>query len=243
MKIGDNEALRERLAGEYVLGTLRGGARRRLERWLTEDAALRRAVAEWQDRLAPLAQLPPAQAPGPQVWLGIARQLRLAEPAPGQVPAPTWQFWRNPSLAFWRGLGMASSAVAALLVVTLALVLNGRAPQAPVINYLATLTDEQARTALLLTADSGHRVLTVRVLAAAPVAADKSLQLWAVPVKGAPRSLGVLVGKDNRLALPANAVGGDVALLAVSLEPKGGSPDPRGPTGPILYKGNWLRGL
>jgi anti-sigma-K factor RskA len=30
-------------------------------------------------------------------------------------------------------------------------------------------------------------------------------------------------------------------MLAVSLEPKGGSPDPNGPTGPILYKGNWVR--
>jgi anti-sigma-K factor RskA len=32
-----------------------------------------------------------------------------------------------------------------------------------------------------------------------------------------------------------------VALLAISLEPKGGSPDPNGPTGPVLYKGGWAR--
>jgi anti-sigma-K factor RskA len=30
-------------------------------------------------------------------------------------------------------------------------------------------------------------------------------------------------------------------VLAVSLEPKGGSPNPRAPSGPILYKGGWVR--
>ncbi|MBA5685962.1 anti-sigma factor [Rugamonas apoptosis] len=236
MKIGGNDNLREQLAAEYVLGTLRGGARRRFEHWLTTDAALRRAVAEWQDRLAPLAEFTPAQAPRPQVWQGITRRLQLP------APAPAWAFWRQPPLAFWRGLGLASSALAALLVVVLALVLNGRA-EAPVINYVATLADAQAHPALLLTADSRHRALTVRLLTAAPVAADRSLQLWAVPHQGAPRSLGVLAGRDNRLALPANAIGEDVALLAVSLEPKGGSPDPHGPSGPILYQGPWVRVL
>lgn len=237
MKLGGNDNLREQLAAEYVLGTLRGGARRRFEHWLTADAALRRAVAEWQDRLAPLAELAPAQAPRPQVWQGIARRLQLAGPAQARPS------WRQPTLAFWRGLGLASSAVAALLVVALALVLNGRSPPAPAIDYVATLSDAQAHAALLVTADSRHRALTVRLLAAAPVAADRSLQLWAVPRQGAPRSLGVLAGRDNRLALPANAIGADVALLAVSLEPKGGSPDPRGPSGPILYQGPWLRVL
>jgi anti-sigma-K factor RskA len=32
-----------------------------------------------------------------------------------------------------------------------------------------------------------------------------------------------------------------VPLLAVTLEPKGGSQDPKGPTGPILFKGAWVR--
>jgi anti-sigma-K factor RskA len=231
MNIRDNAPLRDKLAAEYALGTLKGGARRRFEGWMHDDAALRRLVDAWQEKLAPLAEFAPARAPDARVWRGIEQRLNLP-------PALAWwRLWRDDSLAFWRGLGLASSAVAALLVVVLGL----RAPQAPGIDYIATLGDAQARTALLLTADSRRRALTVRVLAAAPVAADKTLQLWAVPKQGAPRSLGVLAGADNRLALPPGATGADVALLAVSLEPKGGSPDPKGPTGPILYKGNWLR--
>jgi anti-sigma-K factor RskA len=231
MNIRDNGPLRERLAAEYVLGTLRHGARRRFEGWMHQDAALRRTTTEWQDRLMSMAQMAPAQQPPAQVWRAIERSLGLAR------PQRAWAFWRNESLAFWRTLGALSTAVAALLV----LVIGMRTLEAPAISYVATLTDEKAQTALLLTADSRHHALTVRMVGNAPVASDKTLQLWAVPKRGKPRSLGVLADHgEHRLALSDQAIGADVALLAVSLEPKGGSPDPNGPTGPILYKGKWL---
>ena len=54
---------------------------------------------------------------------------------------------------------------------------------------MAALSDAQARTALLLTA--------------APVAADKTLQLWAVPKQGAPRHplQGQLAARDVAASL------------------------------------------
>jgi anti-sigma-K factor RskA len=71
---------------------------------------------------------------------------------------------------------------------------------------------------------------------------DRTLQLWAITKAGKPRSLGVLpASRTASLALDARAIGPDVMLLAVSLEAKGGSPDPNGPTGPVLYKGSWVR--
>jgi anti-sigma-K factor RskA len=232
MNIRDKEALREKLAAEYVLGTLKGGARRRFEGYMHNDAALRRTVAEWQDRLTPLSEFTPEQTPRAEVWRGIERRLNL-RPA-----APPWQFWRNDSLNFWRGLGVVSSAMAVLLVV----VLTTRTLEAPRIDYVATLTDDKAQTALLLTADRRHQALNVRLVGNAPVASDKTLQLWVVPKQGHPRSLGILADRGEvKLALTDSATSGDVMLLAVSLEPKGGSPDPNGPTGPILYKGNWVR--
>jgi anti-sigma-K factor RskA len=231
MNIRDNEALRDKLAAEYVLGTLKGGARRRFEGWMHDDAALRRTTMEWQDRLAPLAEFSTAKTPRARVWRELERRLNLAR------PASLWRFWRNESLAFWRSLGVASTAIATLLLALTTYQMN-----APAIDYVAALTDEQAHTALVLTADSRHRALNVRLVGNAPVASDKTLQLWAVPKRGNPRSLGVLAARGEiKLALAASAIGADVALLAVSLEPKGGSPDPNGPTGPILYKGQWLR--
>ena len=48
-------ALADRLAAAYVLGTLRGPARRRFEALLPAHPALRTAVAAWQGRLVPLS--------------------------------------------------------------------------------------------------------------------------------------------------------------------------------------------
>lgn len=232
MNFRDKPELRQRLAAEYVVGTLRGHARRRFEGWMHNDAALRRSVAEWEDKLMPMAEFAPGQVPPARVWRAIERRLNLSRRGAGG--------WSGDAAGFWRWLGLGASAVAAVLAFVL---VTGR-PDAPAVDYVAALTDDKAQTALLLTADGRRRRLDVRLVAAAPVPADRQLQLWAVPKAGAPRSLGLLPGQAQAgLALPAAALADDVALLAVSLEPKGGSPDPKGPTGPILYKGNWVRML
>jgi len=234
MNIGNNPVLCEKLAGEYVLGTLKGGARRRFEALLFADVRVRTAVADWQARLQPLAELSAPRTPPARVWQGIERRLGLA---PVAQPAAWWQFWRSPGTRIWGGLAVTASAAAVLLAVQLA----GR-PGAPALQQVATLTDEQARTALVVAADAARGRIDVRVAQGVTVPADRTLQLWAIDTAGKPRSLGIL--PDNRsasLALDARAVGADVMLLAISLEPKGGSPDPNGPTGPILYKGSWVR--
>lgn len=230
MNLRGKERLRERLAAEYVLGTLRGQARRRFEGYMHDDAALRHTVAQWQDRLGAMAEFVPALAPHRQVWRAIETRLALRQ-------APSWQFWRHGAMAYWRTLGVSASMVAALLLVA---VVQER--REPAVSDIATLTDEQARTALLVLADRERELLTVRLLETRALGPEQVLQLWAVPQQGKPRSLGVLEG-GRQLVLPLTrqALGADVALLAVSLEPAGGSPDPGGPTGPILYKGGWVR--
>ena len=230
MNLRGKSTLRDRLAAGYVLGTLRGHARRRFEGYLHGDAALRRTVAEWNDRLGAMAEFVPAAAPRSQVWRTIETRLGLRK-------APAWQFWRHGSLGYWRTLGVTSSMVAALLLVA---VMHERST--PTISDIATLSDDQARTALLVLADRDHKRLTVRLVETPSLTPDQVLQLWAVPRDGKPRSLGLLEG-GRQLALPLTrqALGADVALLAVSLEPAGGSPNPDGPSGPILYKGGWVR--
>ena len=242
MNIRDNPQLCDKLAAEYVLGTLRGGARRRFERYLRDDAVLQRLTAEWQERLMPMAEFTGAQTPRAQVWRAIERRLGLgqAQKRVQQRAHAVWQFWRTESLTFWRSLSLVSLAAALLM----GGVLRSTLVEAPQVDLVATLIDDKARTALLLTADSERRVFTARLVENAPVAADKSLQLWAVPKEGAPRSLGVIPPEGAiELPLTGSAIGDDIATLAVSLEPRGGSPGAGGPTGPILYKGNWVRML
>lgn len=228
MNYRDNNGLRNelcnKLAAEYVLGTLKGGARRRFERWLTNDAALHGVVDDWRARLTPMAEFAPAVQPRRRVWRAIEDRLRLR---PGVA-------------AFWRPLGLAAMVATLVLAVTL---VQWRSRE-PAIDYVATLSDAQARAVLLVTADRRHGTLDVRVADGVDVAADRVLQLWAVPKEGAPRSLGLLPRTGAaRFALPANALSADVALLAVSIEPTGGSPDPQKPSGPIVYKGGWVQAM
>lgn len=237
MNIRNNPILRQKLAAEYVLGTLRGHARSRFEQWLYQDADLRNITAEWEQRLAPMAEFAGAVAPPPRLWHDIERRLGLQQRAPSR-----WAFWRNDNLAFWRSLGMVSTALAAMLLVIV--MRNAPAPQtvAPASPaYAATLSDEQTHAAMLVTADPRRKDIDIRLVANLPVDQARSLHLWAIPKSGAPRSLGLVTASHTVLPLPDQALGDDVVALAVSLEPKGGSPNPHAPTGPVIYKGALMR--
>ncbi|HWH72975.1 MAG TPA: hypothetical protein VNV16_01770 [Methylibium sp.] len=71
-------------AGEYVLGTLPAAERAALESRLGSDAALRAALAYWQDRLLGLAARAPATEPSPGLWARIEARLG------GRAAAPSW---------------------------------------------------------------------------------------------------------------------------------------------------------
>jgi len=223
--------LRERLAAEYALGTLRGRARARLRRWMREDAALARAVMEWEARLSPLAgAVRPVPAPA-RVWIEIEARLGA-----GRASAGWWD-----RVAFWRPFGILAAGAMAALLAVVALLPAGRSPplEPNPAAYIAVLSDPKTqRPVLVATAARHDGRLSVRALDPAILIAGRSLELWAVPKQGGPKSLGVLeaVHANLKLAGDADRVLGDVPLLAVSLEPRGGSPT-GAPTGPVLYSG------
>jgi anti-sigma-K factor RskA len=236
----ENASLRDRLAAEYVLGTLKGGARRRFEHWLHADTSVARAVAEWQARLHPMAEFTPAVRPPQRVWNAIESMLGLAE-ARTQVAVnrPARTSWFD-SLAFWRNLGLGAAALAAVLVAVL-LTRQPLIAPAPAV-YVATLTDDKAQPVLFVSGSPSRRELTVRIVTRQDIAANKSLELWAVPKSGSPQSLGLVAANATvTLKFPDNVTPESTPLLAVSLEPKGGSPNRNAPSGPILFKGNWVK--
>ena len=61
----------QRVAGEYVLGTLSAASRAGVEVRMANDAALRTAVELWQEKLAPLHTLVKPVEPSPQLWTRI----------------------------------------------------------------------------------------------------------------------------------------------------------------------------
>jgi anti-sigma-K factor RskA len=79
--------------------------------------------------------------------------------------------------------------------------------------------------------------LVTRPIVPVSVQAGRSLELWAVPTSGAPRSLGVLPGGSGTVALRGKVLAG-ADTLAVTIEPAGGSPTGK-PTGPIVYAGKF----
>jgi len=226
-----NDDLREALAAEYALGTLQGRARRRFERSLKEEPALRRLVVAWQERLTPLNEgIAPVQPPA-RVWRSIEQRIRKTS----RRGASIWD-----SLGFWR----TASFVASAAVVVLAVVLTTATPTSkPHDTMVAVLSDEQSNPAITVSwqADPrGAERLRVRVMGHAEMAPDTAWELWMLPGGDQkPVSLGLITTHENQtvvlprpLAVKINQASG----LAMSVEPKGGSPTGV-PTGPILYKG------
>jgi anti-sigma-K factor RskA len=237
MNLSRHPDLIDRLAAQYALGVLRGGARRRFEQLARQEPAIRAAIGHWQARLSGIAELQPAAEPVDKVWCGIEQRLGWQPApdaaAPARVAAPWWRLWDVPS--FWRGATLAAAAVAAVAV-GLNVRMAHRLDTAPLVNAVAVLNDNHAEAAVLVTWDARSQSLTLRRLDHLPLTDEQVLQLWALPAGGKPQSLGV-IGHQRQLRLAVAQPMGKVRALAISVEPPGGSPNPDGPTGPVVFKG------
>ena len=181
------------------------------------------------------------------------RAMQAARRPSASASAPSaGGWWRN--LLVWRGAA-AAGALATLVAVVVGVQLQGglrtstgaqiaalqqQLQAAPQIQYVAVLADAQADASMLVTFDPKSQQLLLQRVGNFQEGANQSLQLWALPPAGGPRSLGVL-GRDKLLKLVADAAEVDaVPTLAISLEPKGGVPSAGGPTGPVLFKGQLI---
>ena len=216
----DNPELVDRLAAEYVLGTLRGPARRRFERWRANFPHVDQRCRYWEEHLMHVAKgLKPVRPPS-HVWSAIRRRLNLA-------PERAQRRWA-------RNFALAASLV---LVAGLAGLL-----------YWRSLPSEHATAYSAISAKSGEEIWQVEVfgttnrlvvhaakLSARP--AGRDYELWALPKGGNPVSLGILPaeGTSTRaLTLIQKAALANSSQLAVSIEPPGGSPTGQ-PTGDIVF--------
>jgi len=223
VRIADNARL-DALCGEYLLGSLRGAARRRFERALREEPRVAQRLEHWQGMFTPRYSKMIAAQPSENVWKRLERELGLAR---YRMP------WHRRA-AFWRAWAVAATAA---LAVAIGLQVLRPAPEAPL--PIATLAGkaEVAQVTALLSRDG--RTLELRAARAVVAGPKQSYELWLLPPGGAaPISLAVLGSLDARFALPPAQVGRLSAgsKLAVSVEPAGGS-QTGAPTGPVILVG------
>ena len=211
---------RRALAADYAIGLMPPTARKRFEHLLLDDGALRAELARWQNHLTLLTE-PLVEQPVPEhVWQAVVARI---EPQTLHVPL------KRP---FWNWLRLGAVACSLLIVLTTGLLYNRDSVQ-----YQATLLSGTAQPGLRIEAHADY--LKVQPLELAAVEAGRSLELWAIPVEGKPVSLGLIPADgDGRIALSQSQqqLIRVPVVLAVSLEPQGGSPTGQ-PTGPVLYQG------
>ena len=206
-----NRELLDRLAAEYVLGTLRGRARRRFERWFVSPQVVT-LVKAWEDRLAglepPLEKVPPP----PSVWQGIETRLELRKRQ--RAPALRW-------------LSVAAAAAFFAVVAFFAL----RPPEIVEPPQLAATArgylQADPQTIYWRVEVLGDRQeISLHVHEVHDLPPGKSHELWALPEGGAPVSLGLMphTGVHKRVLTAAQREAlARSKQIAVSLEAEGGS--------------------
>jgi anti-sigma-K factor RskA len=252
MNIGSKPELLDRLAAGYALGTLRGGARRRLEKYAKQSATVRASLLLWQERMVAMTELSNSVQPSSSLWPRIEKDLQLqiametAQNSIHEKAAKARNWWRNLAL-----VGAVATTCAMVFAVSQFLrvsvldqsnsQLQAQLKSTPKLQYVAVLSDEKSNATILVTVDSTNNQIAVQRVSGFKEGNEKSLQLWSIPKTGGPTSLSVLDGETTVRLKVANALMENTAVMAVSLEEKGGVPSEKGPQGPVLFKGTMLQ--
>lgn len=233
-------------AAEYVLGTLDAAERTAVAARRQREPALDAAIASWDRRLGPLADLVPSLAPSPDLLAKIEQTIAGTRPAqsrasgvmPGNagVPASATIIDLQRRLKRWRVSAVAASAIAASLLVALGV----REVARPDVqqNFVAVFQKDDASPSFVMSVDLATRTLSVKRVAAT-VPDGKTYQLWIASDKlgVGPQSLGLVEGQNTALQKAIATIDPAIvqsALFGVSLEPAGGSPTGK-PTGPVFH--------
>ena len=214
----DRPELLDRLAAEYVLGTMSARVRRRFQSIQRALPAAQQAVQAWERRLTPLARSVPPEQPSAAAWEAIDR--RTGGQAARTV-APAWLSWLKPVLGVAFGvvatLGLVRLYPTAVVPVDEIVQERGTLPE----SYVGLLTDAANNPVVLASSTRHGRIMSIKMLRRVDVPSGKVLQLWALPKEGAAFPLGVVPseGKGSfQMADTSEKLLSNVPRLAVSVE-------------------------
>ncbi|MBQ4857672.1 anti-sigma factor [Pseudoalteromonas sp. MMG007] len=205
--------LLDSLAGQYVLGTLTGLARKRFQRLMLTSSKAREATSMWEQNLNNLASAITPQIPNDEVWVQIMQRIEN-KPQPSKTVVHTKpSIWRT-----WSFVATAACIILAFLVIQPTTSIKQTQQVALVQNQ-----DKQS----LWFIDVNEQGLSIKASSQLSAQTNKDYELWMI-LKGqdTPISLGLLPKQGDKLLMKDERFkASDIALLAVSLEPLGGSPN------------------
>ncbi|MBQ4799111.1 anti-sigma factor [Pseudoalteromonas sp. MMG006] len=205
--------LLDSLAGQYVLGTLTGLARKRFQRLMLTSSKAREATSMWEQNLNNLARAITPQIPNDEVWVQIMQRIEN-KPQPSKTVVHTKpSIWRT-----WSFVATAACIILAFLVIQPTTSIKQTQQVALVQNQ-----DKQS----LWFIDVNEQGLSIKASSQLSAQTNKDYELWMI-LKGqdTPISLGLLPKQGDKLLMKDKRFkASDIALLAVSLEPLGGSPN------------------
>jgi anti-sigma-K factor RskA len=220
------------LAAEYVLGVQSLEERSVVARRVESDVSFAALVDAWVVRLMPLERATPEAA----VPAAVKRRLD-AVLFPGERARRSGLGAIADSIAFWR---LAAGALFLIAATASIVAVLRPGPAAVPGRLVATLQPSDAPAALVASFDAETGALSLAGdLTALADPAGRDAELWVIAGDEPPRSLGLIALAGERTIAPPQelaALLGSGAVLAVSLEPPGGSPTGL-PTGPVIASG------
>jgi anti-sigma-K factor RskA len=216
----DHPEIIDPLAAEYVLGTLRGPARRRFEKWRATTPLVQERCRFWEENLMRLAKgLRPIRPPA-HVWQGIRARLNLSR--------------NEPRRRTGRAMAIAASV---LLVAGLSALLYWRSTEPGKLSEVASIATPAGAQIWEVDVYSASGRLVVHAGQLPAHAADRDFELWALPAGGKPVSLGVLpvsgTAQRTLTAVQKQALANS-PQVAVTVEQMGGSPTGQPTTTPVF---------
>lgn len=209
------ESLRNALAAEYVLGTLRGSARRRFQKLILSNQTIAETVSLWEQYINGMGEKIPPVQPDAKVWKVIQSRIDYRSEETNLVEMPV----KKQSISPWKVVAMAASLLLAVAVTTVTI-----KQLEPTVSQVAVVVDEQSKPLWVI--EYSDKDLIIRPTDKVELLAQNDYELWIVPATGeSPVSLGVLPQRERLIAKAPDSLS-DVpfTILAVSLEPLGGSP-------------------
>ncbi len=218
----------EVMAGEYVLCVFSREDRQKVARPMRSDRQFAATVSRWEKILSEFNEEYKTVTPAPAVFPRIEKRI-FGEAAFG---AHMWN-----SLMLWRTVAFGSLFLAAGVLV-FAITNEGGLRTSSGKQLTASLSGQSSPFNLFANYDVANGRLKVTPIAAGKPE-EKSLELWLIRGSDPAEALGILPPSgDGEIVLPPELHGKltEGAIIAVSVEPFGGSPTGK-PTGDVIASG------